>query len=66
MGQFSSGSAVQITKEVVAAAFSHVGAKLLGPGNSSVAEANAKADALYLSTLLNELYAKLKTERGAE
>ncbi|WP_140994438.1 hypothetical protein [Burkholderia vietnamiensis] len=60
MGQFSSSGAGQLTKEVITAAFSEVGAKLLGPGSSSFAEANAKTDALYLSTLINELYAQLK------
>ncbi|MFM0218266.1 hypothetical protein [Paraburkholderia caledonica] len=66
MGQFSSSGAGQLTKEVIAAAFSQVGAKLIGPGNSAMAAQNAKTDALYLSTLINELYAQLKGPNRTE
>ncbi|MFP4889301.1 hypothetical protein [Paraburkholderia sp. EG304] len=66
MGQFSSSGAGQLIKEVVSAAFSSGGAKLIGPVTPAHAEANAKADAIYLSTLINNVYAQLKGNSSHE
>lgn len=62
MGQFSSASALQLTKDAITAAMSSGTIKLLGTGGSDFAEKNAKADALYLSTLANALYEQLKAK----
>jgi hypothetical protein len=62
MGQFSSASALQITKDAIAAALNSGSIKLIGTGRSDFAEKNANADALYLSTLANSLYEQLKAQ----
>jgi hypothetical protein len=60
MGKFNGEFAAVLAKEAVTAALQSGTIKLLGTGNQLVADANAKADAKYLSTLVDEIYSQLK------
>lgn len=62
MGMFYGTDAQKAAVETVKSALSSGAAKLLGPTHHEDAEIYAKADALYLATLLNQLTEKLKAE----
>ena len=66
MGQFSTASALAITKEAITAALGSGAIKLVGPVNADHAKKHAEADALYLSTLVNSLFEQIRSNRGAE
>jgi len=62
MGTFYGSDAGKAALQTVSAALQSGAVKLLGPTHQDDAETFAKADALYLATVMNELAAKLKAE----
>jgi hypothetical protein len=65
MGQYYGSTATAVAREAVSAALQSGAVKLLGPGHADSAEANAKADATYLATLLNNLLTEI-TAKGPQ
>jgi len=60
MGVFHGSDATKAAVEVVKSALESGSVKLLGPNHQDDVETFAKADATYLSSLLNQIVTQLK------
>jgi hypothetical protein len=62
MALYSKSNGRNAAKEILVASLSSGAVKLIGPYSDDYAEANGKADALYLSTLFKEFSEKISNE----